>query len=305
MRKLLIVLVVSMMCEALQAQELNAKVTVLYNQISTTIDRKVFQTLQTQLQDFLNKRKWTNEDYSVQEKIRCSFLLNLQSNLETNTYKATLTIQAARPVYNSNYQAAIMNHMDNDVVFRYVEFQPIEFNENRVQGTDPLASNLTAILAYYVYMMLGFDHDSFAPRGGDLFFQRANAIVNAAPDARLITGWKPFDSQRNRYWLSENMMNSRYSLIHDAYYIYYRQCLDNLYENDNKARQEMLNAVNTLYTMQVDNPNIMIYQFFFQGKSDEIINIMKKANPGERSRIIELLQKIDPTNTLKYKEQLK
>jgi hypothetical protein len=214
-------------------------------------------------------------------------------------------VQAARPVYNSNYQAAIMNHQDNDVVFRYVEFQPIEFNENRVQGTDPLASNLTAILAYYVYMILGIDHDSFAPRGGDQYFQKANAIVNAAPDGRLITGWKPFDSQRNRYWLAENMINSRYSLVHDAYYIYYRQCLDALYENDSKARQELLNSLNSLYTLREENPNLMIYQFYFQGKADEIINIMKKANPGERSRAIELLQKIDPTNTLKYKEQLK
>ncbi len=305
MRRISVILFVCLLPLLSMGQELNAKVTVVYSQISTAVDRKVFQTLQTQLQDFLNKRKWTNEDYAVQEKIRCNFLLNLQSSPETNTYKATLTIQAARPVYNSNYQAATFNHMDNDVVFRYVEFQPIEFNENRVQGTEPLSANLTAILAYYVYMILGIDHDSFAPRGGDPYFQKANNIVNAAPDARLITGWKPFDSQRNRYWLSENMMNSRYSLVHDAYYIYYRQCMDNLYENDTKARQELLNAVNTLYTLKVDNPNIMIYQFFFQGKADEIISIMKKANPGERSRIIDLLQKIDPTNTLKYKEQLK
>jgi hypothetical protein len=305
MKNYCFVLVIILFPIIMQAQELNAKVTVLSNQISSSTDKKVFQTLQTQLQDFLNKRKWTNEEYNVQEKIKCSFLLNLQTNAETNTYKATLTIQAARPVYNSNYQAAIMNHQDGDVVFRYVEFQPIEFNENRVQGTDPLASNLTAIFAYYVYMILGIDHDSFAPRGGDTYFQKANAIVNSAPDGRLISGWKPFDSQRNRYWLAENLVNSRYSLVHDSYYIYYRQSLDNLFENDAKARAELLNSLNTLYTLHEDSPNIMIYQFYFQGKADEIINIMKRANPGERSRVIELLQKIDPTNTLKYKEQLK
>lgn len=288
-----------------EAQELSAKVTVLYNQISTSIDRKAFVTLQTALQDFLNKRKWTNEDYNVQEKIKCNFLLNLQSNAETNTYKATLTIQAARPVYNSNYQAAIFNHQDNDVSFRYIEFQPMEFNENRVQGTDPLASNLTAIFAYYVYMILGIDHDSFSPRGGDSYFQKANAIVNAAPDGRLIAGWKPFDSQRNRYWLAENLVNSRYSLVHDAIYGYYRQGLDNLYENDAKGRLEIMNSLNTLYTLHESSPNIMIYQFYFQGKSDELINILKKANPGERSRAIELLQKVDVTNSAKYKEQLK
>lgn len=305
MRKFCSALLVLMLPVLLPAQELNARVTVLYNQISTTVDRRVFQTLQTQLQDLLNKRKWTSEDYSIQEKVRCSFLLNLTSNVESNTYKATLTVQAARPVFNSSYQAAIMNHQDNDVVFRYQEFQPIEFNENRVQGTDPLASNLTAIFAYYVYMILGIDHDSFAPRGGDPYFQKANAIVNAAPDGRLITGWRPFDSQRNRYWLAENMLNSRYALIHDAYYAYYRNCLDHLYEDDNIARQELMNSLNLLYTLKDDSPNIMAFQFFFQGKSDEIINILKMASPSERSRAVEILQKIDPTNLQRYKEELK
>ena len=122
MRKFCSALLVLMLPVLLPAQELNARVTVLYNQISTTVDRRVFQTLQTQLQDLLNKRKWTSEDYSIQEKVRCSFLLNLTSNVESNTYKATLTVQAARPVFNSSYQAAIMNHQDNDVVFRYQEF---------------------------------------------------------------------------------------------------------------------------------------------------------------------------------------
>jgi hypothetical protein len=288
-----------------EAQELNGRVTVVYNQISTTIDRKVFKTLQTALTDFLNKRKWTNEDYGPQEKISCNFLLNLTSSPETNVYKASLTVQAARPVYNSSYQAPLINFMDNDVVFRYVEFQPIEFNENRVQGTEPLTANLTAIFAYYVNIILGLDNDSFSPRGGDLYFKKANAIVNSAPDGRNISGWKPFDSQRNRYWLAENLVNSRYSLVHDAIYTYYRLGMDQLSENDSKARQEVINALSTLYTLQEENPNIMIYQFFFQGKSDELIQMLKKANPGERARAIEMLQKIDITNAARYKQELK
>jgi hypothetical protein len=288
-----------------ESQELNARVNVVFNQISTTVDRRVFKTLQTALTDFLNKRKWTPDDYSVQEKISCNFLLNLQSSPETNVYKATLTVQAARPVYNSSYQAALINFQDADVAFRYVEFQPIEFNENRVQGTDPLAANLTAIFAYYVNMILGLDNASFSPRGGDVYFRKANAIVNAAPDGRNITGWRPFDGQRNRYWLAENLVNSRYSLIHDAIYGYYRQGLDHLTENESKARQEVLNSLSLLYTLHEENPNIMIYQFYFQGKSEELINLMKKANPGERARAVEILQKIDVTNAARYKEALK
>jgi hypothetical protein len=288
-----------------ESQELNARVNVVFNQISTTVDRRVFKTLQTALTDFLSKRKWTPDDYSVQEKISCNFLLNLQSSPETNVYKATLTVQAARPVYNSSYQAALINFQDADVAFRYVEFQPIEFNENRVQGTDPLAANLTAIFAYYVNMILGLDNASFSPRGGDVYFRKANAIVNAAPDGRNITGWRPFDGQRNRYWLAENLVNSRYSLIHDAIYGYYRQGLDHLTENESKARQEVLNSLSLLYTLHEENPNIMIYQFYFQGKSEELINLMKKANPGERARAVEILQKIDVTNAARYKEALK
>jgi hypothetical protein len=288
-----------------EAQELNARVTVNYQQIPTSIDRKVFKTLQTALTDFLNKRKWTTEEYGPQEKINCNFLLNLTGNTESNVYQATLTVQAARPIYNSTYQSPLVNYMDNDVLFRYVEFQPLEFNENRIQGTDPLAANLTAIFAYYVNLIVGLDNDSFSPRGGDSYFKKANVIVNSAPDGRGISGWKPFDGQRNRYWLAENLVNSRYSLVHDAIYTYYRLGMDNLSENENKARQEVISALNTLYTLHEDSPNIMIYQFYFQGKADELISMLKKANPGERSRAVEMLQKIDITNANRYKQELK
>ena len=289
----------------LQAQELNARVTVIFSQVSTATDRRVFQTLQTGLSNFLNKRKWTTEEYAPAERINCSFLLNLQSIPETGVYKATLTVQAARPVYNSSYRAAIVNFLDPDVVFRYQEFQPIEFNENRIGGPEPLAGNLTAIFAYYVNLIVGLDMDSFAPRGGDPYFQKANAIVNAAPDGRSISGWKPFDGQRNRYWLMENLTNNRYTLVHDATYTYYRLGLDQLYENETEARKQIMNAISSLYTMSTENPNIMIYPFFFLGKSDEIIRILKKANPGERSRVIEMLQKLDITNASRYKDELK
>jgi hypothetical protein len=303
--KNLLVLTFLFLASVADAQELNARVTVNYQQIPTSIDRKVFKTLQTALNDFLNKRKWSSEEYGPQERINCNFLLNLTANTESNVYQATLTVQAARPVYNSTYQSPLINYIDNDVLFRYVEFQPLEFNENRIQGTDPLAANLTALFAYYVNIILGLDNDSFSPRGGDAYFKKANVIVNGAPDGRGISGWKPFDSQRNRYWLAENLINSRYSLVHDAIYTYYRLGMDNLAENESRARQEVMSALNTLYTLHEDSPNIMIYQFYFQGKSDELISMLKKANPGERARAVEMLQKIDVTNANKYKTELK
>lgn len=290
---------------SVHAQELNARVNIVANQISSTIDRKVFRTLQMALTDFLNKRKWTQDEYAPQEKIACNFLLNLQSSPETNVYKATLTVQAARPIYKSAYQSALINFQDAEVSFRYVEFQPIEFNENKVQGSEPLAANLPAIFAYYVNIILGLDANSFSPKGGDIYFKKANAMVNSAPDGRNISGWKPFDGQRNRYWLAENLQNSRYNLIHDTYYTYYRQGLDQMTESDSKGRQGIMAALSTLNTLHADNPNIMLYSFFFLGKSDEIISALKKANPGERSRALEILQRIDVTNASKYKQELK
>lgn len=287
------------------AQELKARVTVLYNQISTTVDRKVFTTLQTALNNFVNKRKWTADAFEPNEKIECNFLINLQSVVEANVYKATITVQAGRPVYNTSYLAPILNFQDNDLTFRYQEFQPVEFNENRVSGAEPLTANLTAVLAYYVNMILALDYDSFSPRGGDPYFQKAINIVNSAPDGRGISGWKPFDGIRNRYWLAENFMNSRYTVVHDAYYTYYRLGLDKMYENENETRDQILNALNMLNTLNTENPNLMVMNFFFQGKSDEIIKIFKKAGPQDKMRAVELLQKTDITNSAKYKQELK
>jgi hypothetical protein len=290
---------------SLQAQELNARVTIVNSQVSSATDAKVFLTLKTALSDFLNKRKWTSETYAPQEKISCNFLLNIQSTPEPSVFKASLTVQAARPVYNSSYQAPLINFLDNDVQFRYQEYQPLEFNEARIAGAEPLAGNLTALFAYYVNLIVALDNDSFSPRGGDPYFQKASAIVSSAPDGRVITGWKAFDGQRNRYWLIENLTNSRYTLVHDAYYTYYRMGLDKLYENEIEAREQILNAINLLYSLGVDNPNIMILNFFFQGKSEEIVRILKKSNSSDRARAIEMLSKIDITNAAKYKTDLK
>ena len=287
------------------AQELNAKVTVISAQIGTTVDKRVFQNLQTSLVSFLNKRKWTSDPFEPNEKIECSFLINLQSVVEPNVYKGTLTVQAGRPVYNATYLSPLVNFIDNDITFRYVEFQPIEFNENRVSGNEPLAANLSALVAFYVNIILGMDYDSFAPRGGDPFFQKANQIVSAAPEGRSIAGWKPFDGQRNRYWLAENLQNTRYALVHDAVYTYYRQGMDKLIENDAVAREQILNSINMLNTLNIETPNLMIMPFFFQGKSDEIIKVYKKGTPQEKSRIIDLCSKLDIANTSKYRQELK
>lgn len=288
----------------LRAQELQANVAVVATRLPSTVDHKQFQTLQTSLYNFINNRQWTGETFKPEEKILCNFLINISSAGENNTFQATLTVQAGRPVYNTSYQSPLINFQDESFTFRYVEFQTLDFNENRVQGSEPYAANLTAEIAYYVYMILGLDFDTFSLRGGDPYFQKALNIVNNAPEGQNINGWKPFDGVRNRYWLVENLTNSKYNLVHDAYYSYFRSGLDQLYDKEADARTAVLNALNMLNTVNTENPNTMIIQFWFQGKATELSNIFKKSPPDEKARALDLLTKLDISNTSKYKQDL-
>jgi hypothetical protein len=289
---------------ASNAQELVARINVNASQVSSQVDKKVFQTLQSSLQTFLNNRKWTEETFQQNEKIACNFLLTISEG-EDNVYKATLTVQAARPVFNTSYESPLINFQDESFTFKYIEYQPIEFNENRVSGSDGLVSNLSATFAYYVYLILGLDFDSFALRGGDPYFQKAQNIVNNAPEGRDITGWRAFDGQRNRYWLTENLTNNRYALVHDALYNYYRLGMDFLYENENGARGAVLNALTLLNTINNEAANSMIVPFFFQGKSNELVKLFKKATPDEKQKAQEMLAKMDISNANLYKQELK
>jgi hypothetical protein len=228
--------------------------------------------------------------------------LSIEEELGNNAYRAKLTVQAARPVYSTTYDSPIINFLDDDVVFRYVEFQPIEFNENRIQGNDPMAANLTAILAYYANIILGFDYDSFSLRGGDNYFQKAWNIVNNAPESGSIKGWKSFESLRSRYWLAENLNNNRFALIHDVLYSYYRGGMDIFYENEQEGRNGIMASLNHLNTINTDNPNSMILQFFFQGKSSELVKVFSHASADLKTRAKEILTKLDITNNAAYKE---
>ncbi|HMH21001.1 MAG TPA: DUF4835 family protein, partial [Puia sp.] len=198
MRKhyLLWMLLLGMAQSSLRAQELQANITVNATRVGNSVDHKIFKTLQGALQDFLSNRKWSNESFQTNEKIVCNFLINISTSGDNNTFQASLVVQAGRPVFNSSYQSPLINFNDESFAFRYVEFQPLDFNENRIQGSEPYAANLTAELAYYVYIILGLNFDSYALRGGDPYYQKALNIVNNAPDGRDITGWKAFDGVR-------------------------------------------------------------------------------------------------------------
>ena len=286
-------------------QELLAKVTVIASRVNTTVDKRIFITLQTQLNNLMNTRKWTNDVFQQNEKLECSFILNLESIVEPNVYKATLTVQAARPVYNSSYQCALVNFLDAEVTFKYQEFQPVEFNESRIQGNDPVAANLTAIFAYYAYMIIGLDYDSFSPKGGEAFFRKAQNIINNAPEGKGLSGWRVFDGLRNRYWLNENLINNRYNIVHDVIYSYYRAGMDKWFDNEEDARKNVMQSLIQLQAFNKENANTMILQFFMQGKMQELIALFKKGTPEERSRAIQILSELDVINGPAYKQQLK
>lgn len=286
---------------AATAQEIRANVTVVSNQVSG-VDRKVFTTLQNAMKEFLNNRRWSGDAYTAGERIECNFMLNIQQEIGSNAYKASLTIQATRPVFNAGYVSSLLNTQDNNVAFRYVEFQPLEFSDNRVVANDPLVSNLTATLAYYVYIILGLDYDSFSPRGGDDFFKKALNIVNNAPDGKDIAGWKAFEGNRNRYWLQDNLLNAKFSRFHDVMYQYHRQGLDVMYDDVNKGRSAVMNSLNMLYAIHQDIPNSMLLQVFFTAKSDELQKIFSKAPPQDKTRAAQMLAQMDITNANKYQQ---
>ena len=301
-KKRIIFFLILLFVKELPAQEIQARLTVMANKISTQVNKNIFQTLQTSLTNIINNRRWTTDAYQPNEKIQCNFLLNVEQDLGNNVYKGRLTVQAARPIYSTTYDSPIINFMDDDVVFRYQEFQPIEFNENRIQGNDPVAANLPAIFAYYINIILGFDYGSFSLRGGDPYFKKALNIVNNAPESRDITGWKSFENIRNRYWLAENLNNNRFALIHDALYSYYRSGMDVFYENEEQGRTGIINSLNYLNTLNTENPNSMIMQFFFQGKSTELVMVFSRANSDLKTRARDILTRIDISNNARYKD---
>jgi hypothetical protein len=187
----------------------------------------------------------------------------------------------------------MLNYLDNNFRFRYLEYQSLEFNENTH------LSNLTSVLAYYVYIVLGLDFDTFSEYGGAPYYIKAQNIVNNAQNAREI-GWKAFESDKNRYWLVHDLLDTRYEEIHNCYYRYHRVGMDMLSEKTEDGRYDITEALEELRGVYRDNPSAFILKIFFDAKADEIIKIYSEAFPNEQARIVKLLTEIDPANSTKY-----
>jgi hypothetical protein len=304
LRKYLLLFLLVIIVSKATSQELAATVSIQSSKVENQVDPKTFVQLQTQLKDFLNQRKWASDAFGNEEKIDCSFYITIESVLSPGVYEAKLSVVSNRPVYNSNYSTPILNMQDANFTFKYQISQPIEFNENKVQGSDPLEANLTATLAYYVYVILGLDYDSYALKAGSPFFAKALNVVYNAPEASGINGWKSYDGQRNRYILIDNLTKSSMGKIHEVIYSYYREGLDQMFSKFVPARTTILNALISMQEVQEANTNTMIVPILLQGKSIELIGIFENADKEMKKQLVNTMSIIDVANLNKYKEKL-
>jgi hypothetical protein len=277
-----------------EAQEFNCSVSVSSPEVEGT-DRNIYNTLQRSLYEFINQRKWTNYVYTVEERIECTMMITIKERISTDEFKAQINVQLRRPVYKTSYNSVLLNYIDKDFTFRYLENQTLDYSDNA------FASNLTSVVAFYCYILLGLDFDSFTPNGGTPYYEKAQAVVNAAQNAQE-RGWKAFESLRNRYWMAENLLNPSYSMIRDFYYNYHRLGLDQMSDNLEIGRSEIANCVELLRKASREKPDLFILRLVLEAKSDELVNVFSQASPMDKTKVVNILNEIDPANAGKYQK---
>jgi len=278
------------------AQELNCNIEINFSQIQGSVNKQIFEEMRKSIYEFVNNNKWATETYLNQEKIDCSFLIVLKESPAQDNYTGSIQVISRRPVYKSGYNTQILNIEDENFIFKYQQFSQLEFNINTFQN------NLTSVLAYYVYVILATDNDSFAPLGGTAYWQKAQQIVNNAnSQANPDAGWRSSATgQRNRYWLVENTLQPVFKGIRDCMYDYCRNGLDKMYENPEEARANILKSLDLLKPVYAARPASYSMQVFFNAKRDELINIFKGALPEEKTKVLETLSTVDPAGTTRY-----
>lgn len=280
------------------SQELRCNIQIISQQIQGT-NKKIFQTLQTAVYEFMNNRNWTNHVYDFNERIECNILINLTKQFAADEFKGTIQVQSMRPVFNTTYNTTMINFLDNNMHFRYTEFEPLLFDE-----TTHL-SNLTSILAFYAYIIIGLDYDSFSHESGSEYFEKAEKIVNNAQNTPEA-GWKPYDGSRNknRYWLVKNILDVEYNPVREFVYRYHRLGLDVMESKRNEGRAEISESLRLLQKVHREKPDpyLFLLQLTFDVKADELVNVFSESFPEEQQRVIGILKEIDPSNSTKYEK---
>jgi len=292
---LIILIIITSIFQA-QAQELDCRIQVNTSQIQGT-NKQVFETMQKALFEFLNNKNWTSNVYGKEERIECSFLLNISKQHSADDFEGSLQITSNRPVYNSGYSSPMLNLKDDKIRFRYAEGETLEFSEAS-------HSELTSLFVYYVYIIIGFDYDSFSQLGGSEYFQKAEKIVSNAQSS-AYPGWKAFESRKNRYWLTENLLNKVYEPIRSFSYTYHRKGLDIMSKNVSEGRTNIASGVKVLLPVHRQKANSHLMNMFFEAKADEIVKILKEAPTSESMRAYNILKEVNQAKAKKYQEIVK
>jgi len=292
-RLLFIFSVLFFIAQCVFGQELNCQVGV-DDERAQTSDRMVFRDMEQSFARFMNDRKWTNDDYLPEERIECNLAITIESMPAVGLYSATVQIQSSRPVYNSSYSTLLLNFADRDWQFEYVESTPLDFGDN------VYSSNLTSMLAFYAYIIIGLDKDSFEEFGGEEQFKKALDIVNLAQQSDRA-GWQAFQSNRNRYWLSENLNNQDLRAIRKGLYTYHRLAMDQFETRQDESRSLIVNVLKDIQGANRNIPNSILKISFFDAKKNELASIFEKGNPATKRDAYNILVDLDPSNTEKYK----
>lgn len=274
------------------AQELNARVQLLAPNISN-INKKNLEVLQNTMRDFLNNNKWTSETYLPQERIECNFVITVTGWDGSSAYSAEAQIQSSRPVYGSSYYSTLLNMSDKDFNFNYNDGQSLDFSDQN------FITNLSSLLGYYAYTIIGLDKDSFSKLGGTSYYARAQNVLNVAQTAGN-KGWKAFDGLRNRYWLNENLLNNSFKELRVFIYDYHLNGLDVLQDNVTNGTKKIITMLTALQQMDKQKLGSIFPNVYFASKAEEITNVLATADPQDRIKAYNLLSEIDPANINKY-----
>ena len=283
----------------ISAQELQAKITINHAQISGT-EKGVFDNLQQTLHQFVNNRQWTHLQFQKNERIICNFNITVTKyDRDQNLFTCKALIQANRPVFNSAYTSTLYNNVDDNFTFRFAEYDQLEFNEQQIDN------QLTALFAYYAYLIIGIDLDSFAPKGGEDILQRCMNLTNNAQNLDY-PGWKAFSDDRNRYAIISDYLDGALEPFRQLQYDYYRKGLDEMANNAERGRTEITAALETgLKKAKENRPLSLLPQIWTDFKKDELANIYRgKGTQKEKESIYELLFSINPSQN-KYWDKVK
>ncbi|PLW94664.1 MAG: hypothetical protein C0591_12460 [Marinilabiliales bacterium] len=293
-RKILVFTLIMMLTKNMLAQEFLCNVQIQTPRIEG-IDKSVFDAMKTSIFEFINTRKWSNYNMKIEERITCTMIITINEVISTDDFGGKINLVLERPIYSTDYNSVVINIVDDDIRFRYVPNQPMEF----IDGS--YSNNLTSILGFYAYLMLGLDFDTFSLEGGTTFYEKALATATAAQSGNEL-GWRAFEGPKNRYQLIEGLLNSSYKQIRTFLYEYHRRGLDVMSKDKTAGREVISQSLENLKIVYDKRPGLYVLQVMTEAKRAEIINIFKEASPAEKTNMITIMKEIDPANGSRYLE---